>query len=104
MGILRYGAYRFIRNRRLPSRQDWTVVMTACRDGTHSCQASAEHFQQCAEFPPLRDRGVRVFGQCVSRRHEVGLQKALSLSKSEVFFGCPRQRLTGCKIVPLPPD
>jgi hypothetical protein len=23
-----------------------------------SCQASAEHFQQCAEVPPLRNRGL----------------------------------------------
>jgi hypothetical protein len=25
---------------------------------TDSCQASAEHFQQCAEFPLLRDRAL----------------------------------------------
>ena len=25
---------------------------------TDSCQASAEHFQQCAESPPLRNRGL----------------------------------------------
>jgi len=25
----------------------------------YSCQASAEHFQQCAEFLPLRNRGLR---------------------------------------------
>jgi len=24
----------------------------------YSCQASAEHFQQCAEFPLLRNRGL----------------------------------------------
>jgi hypothetical protein len=28
-------------------------------DFTYSCQASAEHFQQCAEFPLLRNRGLR---------------------------------------------
>jgi hypothetical protein len=27
-------------------------------DFTYSCQASAEHFQQCAEFLPLRNRGL----------------------------------------------
>jgi hypothetical protein len=25
---------------------------------TCSCQASAEHFQHCAEFPPLRNRAL----------------------------------------------
>src|SRR5262245_48694319 len=30
----------------------------ALLDFTCSCQASAEHFQQCAEFPPLRNRGL----------------------------------------------
>jgi hypothetical protein len=25
---------------------------------TRSCQSSAEHFQQCAEFPLLRNRGL----------------------------------------------
>src|SRR5262245_59460474 len=27
-------------------------------DFTYSCQASTEHFQQCAEFAPLRNRGL----------------------------------------------
>src|SRR5262252_5763095 len=27
-------------------------------DFTYPCQASAEHFQQCAEFLPLRNRGL----------------------------------------------
>jgi IstB-like ATP binding protein len=31
------------------------------------CQASAEHFQQCAEFLPLRNRGL---GQLVNARYE----------------------------------
>ena len=31
-----------------------------CR--TDSCQASAEHFQQCAEFPLLRNRGLGPLG------------------------------------------
>jgi hypothetical protein len=31
---------------------------TAFLDFTYSCQASAEHFQQCAEFLPLRNRGL----------------------------------------------
>jgi hypothetical protein len=30
----------------------------ACLGVTHSSQASAEHFQQCAEFLPLRNRGL----------------------------------------------
>jgi hypothetical protein len=30
----------------------------ACLDVTHSSQASVEHFQQCAEFPLLRNRGL----------------------------------------------
>jgi len=30
----------------------------ACLGVTHSSQASAEHFQQRAEFLPLRDRGL----------------------------------------------
>ena len=30
----------------------------ACLDATHSPQASVEHFQQCAEFPLLRNRGL----------------------------------------------
>ena len=28
---------------------------------TRSCQAGAEHFQQCAEFLPLRNRGLGAF-------------------------------------------
>ena len=31
---------------------------TALPDFTYSCQASAEHFQQCAEFLLLRNRGL----------------------------------------------
>jgi hypothetical protein len=31
---------------------------TAFLDFTYSCQASAEHFQQCAEFLPLRNGGL----------------------------------------------
>jgi hypothetical protein len=31
---------------------------TAFLDFTYSCQASAEHFQQCAEFLLLRNRGL----------------------------------------------
>jgi hypothetical protein len=31
---------------------------TAFLDFTYSCQASAEHFEQCAEFLPLRNRGL----------------------------------------------
>jgi hypothetical protein len=27
-------------------------------DFTYSCQASTEHFEQCAEFPLLRNRGL----------------------------------------------
>jgi hypothetical protein len=27
-------------------------------DFTYSCQASAKHFQQCAKFPLLRNRGL----------------------------------------------
>src|SRR5215470_7994811 len=36
----------------------------ACLGVTHSSQASAEHFQQCAEFLPLRNRpaGLPAFG------------------------------------------
>src|SRR5262249_52371241 len=30
----------------------------ACLGVTHSSQASAEHFQQCPEFLPLRNRGL----------------------------------------------
>jgi hypothetical protein len=38
-------------------------------------------------------------------RHEVGPQKTLPTVQSfGVFFGRRRQRLTGCRIVPLPPD
>src|SRR5260221_14613202 len=33
-------------------------VGTAFLDFTYSCQASAEHFEQCAEFLPLRNRGL----------------------------------------------
>jgi hypothetical protein len=33
-------------------------VEEALLDFTCSCQASAEHFQQCAEFLPLRNRGL----------------------------------------------
>jgi hypothetical protein len=31
---------------------------TAFLDFTYSCQASAQYFQQCAEFPLLRNRGL----------------------------------------------
>jgi hypothetical protein len=31
----------------------------ACLGVTHSSQASAKHFQQCTEFVPLRNRGLR---------------------------------------------
>jgi hypothetical protein len=31
---------------------------TAFLDFTYSCQTSAEHSQQCAEFLPLRNRGL----------------------------------------------
>jgi hypothetical protein len=31
---------------------------TAFLDFMYSCQASAEHFQQCGEFPLLRNRGL----------------------------------------------
>jgi hypothetical protein len=34
-------------------------------DFTYSCQASAEHFQQCAEFLPLRNRGLRPLAMTV---------------------------------------
>jgi hypothetical protein len=30
----------------------------ALLDFTYSCQASPEHFEQCAEFPPLRNRSL----------------------------------------------
>src|SRR5260370_4842752 len=35
-------------------------VGTAFLDFTYSCQASAEHFQQCAEFLPLRNRVLKL--------------------------------------------
>jgi hypothetical protein len=37
----------------------------ALPDFTHSCQASVEHFQQCAEFPLLRNRGLGPFAMTV---------------------------------------
>src|SRR5215510_8562188 len=36
----------------------------ACLGVTHSSQASAEHFQQCAEFLPLRNRGLGPSARC----------------------------------------
>ena len=32
---------------------------------TYSCQASTEHFEQCAEFLPLRNRGLRPLAMTV---------------------------------------
>src|SRR6516162_6309631 len=34
-------------------------------DFTYSCQASTEHFQQCAEFPLLRNRGLGAIAMTV---------------------------------------
>jgi hypothetical protein len=39
-----------------PEHGDW--FESGCVDVTCSGQASAEHFEQCAEFPLLRNRGL----------------------------------------------
>jgi hypothetical protein len=36
-----------------------------CPNHTRLCQASPEHFQQCAEFPLLRNRGLRALAVTV---------------------------------------
>src|SRR6516162_3792300 len=38
--------------------QHLNMVPRICTRRQGSCLASTEHFQQCAEFPPLRNRGL----------------------------------------------
>jgi hypothetical protein len=37
---------------------EYPMMPAQALDLTPSCQASAEHFEQCAEFPLLRNRGL----------------------------------------------
>jgi hypothetical protein len=76
---------------------------TAFLDFTYSCQASAEHFEQCAEFLPLRNRGlgplaVTVLSVPLARRAaatgRAAVQSAAAFFRRwrSAGFPAPRQR------------
>ena len=56
----------------------------------YSCQASAEHFQQCAEFLPLRNRGLGPLAVTV-------LPIPLAMRAAATVCGAPRGKMVSGK-------